>query len=100
MIRNTREKLLMRSLGVKGLTTLGIFCSVIAPRSKSHMREAQYLTSEYELCFCSLIENMQDLPLPQRKLETLKMSTLGIFNNRFTSLNWKLTICILYTTVI
>ena len=64
------------------------------------MREAQYLTSEYEFCFCSLIENMQDLPLPQRKLETLKMSTLGIFNNRFTSLNWKLTICILYTTVI
>ena len=64
------------------------------------MREAQYLTSEYELCFCSLIENMQDLPLPQRKLETLKMSTLGIFNNRFTSLNWKLTICILYITVI
>ena len=49
-----------------------------------------------EQCFFYVhLGSMQDLRLPMRQLETLKMSTSEIFSNRFISLNWKLTICIL-----
>ena len=47
-------------------------------------------------CFLFLYsENIPDLPHLMLQLEILKMSTSGIFNNRFISLSWKPTICIL-----
>lgn len=50
-----------------------------------------------ELAFVVVLHigSIQDLLLPMLQLGTLKMSTSEIFSNRFISLNWKLTICIL-----